>query len=110
MQHPAVLKLYTVQQNEKFHPEGNAGRHTEKKNGISFPKHADVGAINAAEIVDRDFRAELMHVRDKIVYMVAQHMRICDLNNMKEKKRDEMKAHPYFYLLAMLHEADDLHR
>jgi len=73
---------------------------------IRFNGHDEVGAKMAGEICDR-FKLS-NDQKDKIVFLVANHMRTRFVKEMKKSKLKRLMASPHFEDLMELHRADCL--
>lgn len=127
------FKELTIPQNPMYHPEGNVQVHTclvinavaqfkdkeltlaalyhdlgkidtfDSKN-LSFHKHEEFSTKRTEE--DKVFLKRLGVNVDQIVWLVSQHMRIHNIEEMREKKRKELQNSPWFSKLEKLARAD----
>jgi len=130
---PEVADLRGVPQPPEFHPEGDVLEHTvrvlealheptvtlafgallhdvgkprtlEVRDRIRFPRHDEVGAAMAEEVMRR-LRASNEQT-ERVVALVRGHMRIKDFPHMREAKRRRLAASPEFPELVELLRAD----
>lgn len=132
---PEVAAMRGVPQPEEFHPEGDVFEHTvrvvehlrdptptlafggllhdvgkpktrEVRDRIRFPRHDEVGAALAEQVMRR-LRASNQDT-ERVVALVRGHMRIKDFPHMREAKRRRLASSPEFPELVELLRADCL--
>lgn len=69
--------------------------------------------VRAEELIrtDKDVQAMIRSFNadvDIVAWLVGQHMRIAQIDRMKELKQNAFRAHPYFKLLQAFHCADNM--
>jgi poly(A) polymerase len=133
---PEVAAMHGVEQPVEHHPEGDVLRHTlllfdhlegaspelalgallhdvgkpptleRSAAGIRFPSHAKVGALVAEEICRRLRLPN--ESRERVVALVAEHMRFLDVQRMRTSTLKRFLRTPYFDEHLALHRADCL--
>ena len=134
---PDFILLESCEQNPTYHPEGNALEHTlealqspgikseivktaillhdigkvhtkDDLNPMKYLNHASVGAEYAKCILsDLKFPKDDI---DKIVFAIANHMKMHDIKKMRKSKRYALYSNKHFKTLMEVHVADKWNR
>lgn len=72
--------------------------------GHDFEAEKLIRSNEEVQAMIRSFKADV----DTVAWLVGQHMRIAQIDNMKQAKQDAFRAHPQFKLLEAFHCVDDM--